>query len=144
MFSTRPGPQKGAAAFGQMYRTVSLETGLVDATPHRLVSMLFDGLAEAIVHASSALQRGETNEKGRAIGRAVRIIDEGLKPGLNLSEGGSLAQDLRDLYAYLTLRLTQANLRNDPAALAECLRLVGTLRDAWSAIAPAQSLRSDA
>lgn len=144
MFSTRPGSHKGAAAFGQLYRNVSLETGLVDATPHRLVAMLFEGLCEAIVHAMSAMERNDPAEKGLAIGRAVRIIDEGLRPGLNLTEGGALAQDLRDLYAYMTLRLTQANLRNDSDALGECLRLVGTLREAWAAIAPAAALRPDA
>lgn len=144
MFSARHGHPSGAAAFGQMYRNVSLETGLVDATPHRLVSMLFDGLSEALAVAASAMARQDVAEKGSAIGRAVRIIDEGLKPGLNLREGGSLAQDLKDLYAYLTLRLTQANLRNDAAALAECQRLVSTLRDAWAQIAPSQAQHPNA
>jgi flagellar protein FliS len=51
--------------------------------------------------------------KGRAIGRAVRIVDEGLRAGLNLEAGGRLASDLHELYGYLNLRLTQANLRND-------------------------------
>lgn len=144
MFSARHGLPSGAAAFGQMYRNVSVETGVVDATPHRLVSMLFDGLVEALVVAASALQRQDIAEKGAAIGRAVRIIDEGLKPGLNLREGGALAQDLRDLYAYMTLRLTQANLRNDAAALAECQHLVNTLRDAWAQIAPSQAQNPNA
>lgn len=144
MFSARHGHFSGAAALGQMYRTVSVETGVVDATPHRLVSMLFDGLAEALVCAARALRDQDISEKGAAIGRAVRIIDEGLKPGLNLRDGGSLAQDLRDLYAYMTLRLTQANLRNDAAALAECQQLVSTLRDAWAQIAPSQALHPNA
>ena len=66
----------------------------------------------------------------------VRIVDEGLKASLNLSAGGALAADLSDLYAYVTLRLTQANLKNDAAALDECCRLMQPLRDAWSSIAP--------
>lgn len=144
MFSPRSGSFSSAAAFGQMYRDVSVETGVVDATPHRLVEMLFDGLLEAIARASSAMTEGDLAAKGQAIGRAVRIIDEGLKAGLNLQEGGGLAQDLRDLYAYLTLRLTQANLRNDKLALAECQQLATTLRDAWTAIAPQAARRADA
>jgi flagellar protein FliS len=34
------------------------------------------------------------------------------------------------------LRLLQANLRNDEAALDECVRLIAPLRDAWIAIGP--------
>jgi flagellar protein FliS len=41
-----------------------------------------------------------------AIGRAVRIVEEGLRAGLDLRAGGSLARDLHELYGYLTMRLT--------------------------------------
>jgi flagellar secretion chaperone FliS len=144
MFAPRHASQAGAAAYGQMYRRMAVETEVVDATPHRLVSMLFDGLVEAIVSARSALAQRDHAAKGQAIGRAVRIVEEGLKAGLNLQAGGGLATDLQDLYSYLCLRLTQANLRNDDAALEECKRLVGTLRDAWQSIAPAAARRADA
>jgi flagellar protein FliS len=43
---------------------------------------------------------------------------------------------LNDLYACVLLRLTQANLNNDPALLRECLQLLAPLRDAWAAIRP--------
>jgi flagellar protein FliS len=43
---------------------------------------------------------------------------------------------LRRLYAYLVLRLTQANLRNDDDALDECRGLVLPLQQAWASIAP--------
>ncbi len=144
MFAPRHGSQAGPAAYGQMYRRMAVETELVDATPHRLVAMLFDGLVDAIVTARSAMVQRDVAAKGAAIGRAVRIIEEGLKAGLNLSAGGGLAADLQELYAYLTLRLTQANLHNDDAKLDECKRLVSTLRDAWQSIAPAAARRPDA
>jgi flagellar secretion chaperone FliS len=144
MFSPRPHAHAGAAAFGQLYRRMSVETEVIDANPHRLVAMLFDGLVDAIVGARSALAKGDIAAKGEAIGRAVRIVDEGLRAGLNLQAGGGLAADLQELYGYLTMRLTQANLRNDDAALEECKRLVGTLRDAWQSIAPAGARQPDA
>ena len=74
--------------------------------------------------------------KGKAIGKAARIVEEGLKAGLNLEAGGRLAADLDSLYAYVALRLLQANLRNDEAALDECARLIEPLREAWVAIGP--------
>lgn len=119
-----------------LYRRTSVEIDVNAATPHRLVQMLFDGLMEAFAQARGAMETGNVEQKARAIGRAVRILDEGLKAALNLKDGGRLAADLNDLYAYATLRLTQANLRNDVAALEECKRLIQPLREAWTEIGP--------
>ena len=124
-----------AAPNAQMYSRVGVETGVQGASPHKLVAMLFDGYFEALMRAKAAMAAGQTELKGREIGRAVRIVDEGLKASLNLSAGGALAADLSELYAYVTLRLTQANLKNDAAALDECRALVKPLHDAWQSIA---------
>ena len=96
--------------------------------------MLFDGFLEAVVQARGALRAGDLAAKGAAIGRAVRIIEEGLRAGLDTRSGGSLAQDLTDLYTYVTMRLTMGNLRNDESALIECQNLMQPLREAWMAI----------
>ena len=81
------------------------------------------------------MRAGRLEAKGLAIGRAVRIVEEGLRAGLNLRAGGTLARDLDELYSYLAMRLTLANVRNDEAALDECQRLVLPLQQAWLAIA---------
>lgn len=133
-FAASPFAPRSAAPPANLYARVGVETGVSGATPHKLVGMLFDGFVEAIAQAKGALAARDVEAKGRAIGRAARIVDEGLKAGLDLSAGGSLAADLADLYVYVTLRLTYANLHNDAAALDECLRLVTPLRDAWRSI----------
>ena len=127
-------------AFAGAYQQVGVVTGVAAATPHRLVLMLFDGYDEALAQALGALRDGPVETKCRAIGRAARIVDEGLKASLDLEGGGTLAADLRELYAYVSLRLVQANLHNDAAALDECRRLIRPLRDAWAAIDPDTSL----
>ncbi len=135
MFSTATAfrqPQQLAAA----YRQVGAETAVAGATPHKLVQMLFDGYLEAINQARGHMRAGHTEQKGRAITRAVRIVDEGLRASLNLSGGGPLAQDLHDLYGYVTMRLTLSNLRNDEAGLDECANLMRPLREAWISIGP--------
>jgi len=130
-----------AASFGRQqprfaaaYRQIGAETGVAAATPHRLVAMLYDGFMEALAEARGAMRAREIERKGRAINRAIRILEEGLRGGLNLEAGGKLAADLNDLYGYVTLRLTQANLRNDEAMLDECQRLLQPLREAWMSI----------
>ncbi len=126
---------------GGLYQQVGVESQLGDASPHHLVAMLFEGWMEAVAQARGAIRQGDALVKGQAIGRAVRIVEEGLRAGLDLRAGGRLAQDLNDLYGYLTLRLTQANLRSDEQALDECVRLLKPLQDAWLAIGPAVATR---
>ncbi len=123
-----------AAHRGGLYQQVGVETRLSGASPHQLVAMLFDGFMEAVAQARGAMRSRDALTKGNAIGRAVRILDEGLRAGLDLTAGGTLARDLDELYTYLGLRLTFANLRNDENALDECQRLMKPLYEAWLGI----------
>lgn len=129
----------GHRSMSGVYHRVGVQTGVDGASPHRLVEMLFDGLMDAITQGRGAMRAGNVELKTRALSRAVRIVDEGLKASLNLEAGGKLAQDLCDLYAYVTLRLTQANLRDDEAALDECQRLLEPVREAWTSIGNANA-----
>jgi flagellar protein FliS len=127
---------QSARGGAHLYSNVGVETGVDSASPHRLVAMLFDGFFESVAHAQAAITAGQIEVKGRAIGRAARIVEEGLRAALDLQAGGSLATDLAQLYAYIGARLTHANLRSDSAALDECKALMQPLREAWLSIAP--------
>ena len=124
------------AMLGNLYQQVHVESQLSGASPHHMVAMLFDGYMEALAQARGAMRAGQIEVKGRAISRALGIVQEGLRAGLDLKVGGPLARDLDDLYAYIAGRLTLANVRNDEAMLDECQRLVQPLREAWASIAP--------
>jgi flagellar protein FliS len=118
------------------YHQVGVQTGAATASPHKLVAMLFDGLLDSLAQAQGAITQGDVALKGKAIGRALDILNEGLRGGLNLEQGGALAADLNDLYGYIGLRLVQANLRSSVDMLDECKRLIEPLREAWIAIGP--------
>ena len=121
-----------AAAYAQVSTDIVVET----ADPHRLILMLFDGACTAIVMARAHLARKEIAEKGVAISRAIDIIDNGLLASLDIKAGGELAERLAALYRYIVQRLLWANLKNDEAALDECLNLLGEIHSAWAEIAP--------
>jgi flagellar secretion chaperone FliS len=123
-------------AIAGLYQSVKLDTGVAGASPHRLVEMLFEEFLASCSRARGALRAADVAEKGRAIARAVRIIDEGLRAGLNMKDGGALARELHDLYGYITVRMTHANLHNDEPAIAECAALVQPLYEAWRSIGP--------
>jgi len=124
---------RSSAQFSGLYQSVGVETGVSTANPHQLVSLLFDGLIESITTARGAMQRDDLEAKGRAMGRASRIVEEGLKAGLSPA-GGDLSVNLSNLYSYVSRRLMQAHLRNDVEALNECQRLIEPVREAWAAI----------
>jgi len=117
------------------YREVGASTAVEGATPHKMVSLLFAELSSQIANARGAMARKDLGEKGKAIGHAVRIIEEGLSTALDMQSGGAIATNLRDVYDYLVRQLTMANLKNDDAKLSECAELVKTLREGWDGIA---------
>lgn len=122
------------------YKRVSADTGVSAADPHQLVSMLFDGLIQSLNAARGAMERGEIEAKGQAIGKAVRILEEGLKAGLNMPQGGGLASNLRGLYDYAIQRLSLANLRNDRALITEVINLIEPVAESWKQIRSAAAV----
>lgn len=119
-----------------LYARVGVETGVLSASPHRLISLLFQGAREAIGHARLYLGQGEVASRGQALSKAIRIIDQGLRAALNKDAGGELAVRLDTLYAYMSRRLFEGNLRQEEAVLIEVDGLLATLEEAWNAVDP--------
>lgn len=116
------------------YGQAQVNSSVASASPHKLISMLYEGALVAIANVGVHMTRGDVAGKGAAISKAIAIIDEGLKISVDLEAGGELAQNLTALYEYMSHRLLVANLRNDRAALEEVERLLRDLRGAWEAI----------
>lgn len=120
---------KAAAAYGRM----AVESGNT-ASSHTLVKMLFDGLEQALNASRGAIERGDIEEKGRQLGKAVRILEEGLKAGINLEKGGELAENLYKLYEYCIVELTKANARNDEKLVQVVADILKPVMTGWSDI----------
>ena len=116
------------------YRQVGVQSMVDSASPQQLIKMLFDGLLASINAARGAIERGDINEKVRHIGKAVRILQEGLLGALDREKGGELAGNLASLYEYCTTRLTLANARNDASMVDEVAGLVSTVAQGWNEI----------
>ncbi len=118
----------------KLYNRVGVETGIEDATPHRLIQMLMEGALSRIAKAQSNMKKGEVEEKGINISMAISIIG-GLRDSLDHDAGGGIAENLESLYEYMTLRAMEANLKNDSSMLAEVGILMGQIKSAWDEIA---------
>ena len=120
----------------QAYANVGVESGVMSASPHQLIVMLFDGAQSALVRARILMSQGDIPAKGAALSKAINIIDNGLSAGLDMEKGGELAQNLSALYDYMSRRLLHANLHNDEQAINEVAALLENIADAWRQIGP--------
>lgn len=117
------------------YRNLAAETSVSQANPHQLVGLLFEALLQSLATAKGSILNKDIPAKGRAISRAVRLLEEGLKAGLDMERGGELALNLSSLYDFCIFRVTDANLRNDALMIEEVINLIRPVADGWSQIA---------
>ncbi|MDR9888950.1 flagellar export chaperone FliS [Pseudenterobacter timonensis] len=128
----------------QAYAKIGVESAVMSASQHQLVTMLFDGALSALVRARLFLQDGNLPAKGEALSKAINIIENGLKIGLDEESGDELTQNLISLYAYMVRRLLQANLHNDAGAIEEVESLLRNIADGWKESVGMPNLIQDA
>ena len=117
----------------RQYQKVNGVAQTSEASPHRLVQMLMQGGLDRIAQAKGAIERNDAGQKGTLIGKAIGIIG-GLREGLDLENQSEALADIDSLYAYMSKRLIEANVKNDPEILSEVASLLTTLKEGWDAI----------
>ena len=118
------------------YTKVGIETGVIAASPHKLIVMLYDGAIVSLLNAAQFIKNGDLPSKGHSISKAIAMIENGLRASLDKKVGGEIAQNLDALYEYMCARLIQANLKNEIEGVQEVQNLLRDLKSAWEAISP--------
>ncbi|ABE50250.1 flagellar export chaperone FliS [Methylobacillus flagellatus] len=117
------------------YAKVGVETGVVAASPARLIVMLYEGAIAACNLAIKHIRERDYAGKSADLTKAISIIENGLRASLDSKGGGEIAESLDALYVYMSKRLYLANSQSDIAAVEEVVRLLNELNEAWSALA---------
>ena len=117
-----------------VYAKVGLETGVLAASPNKLIIMLYEGAIAACRSADSYMQSKDIPNKGAMLSKAISIIESGLRLSLDKKAGGEIAVSLDALYAYMSKRLMTANIHNKPELIHEVIKLLTDLKGAWEAI----------
>jgi flagellar secretion chaperone FliS len=132
--------QRGAA----QYRSVRSHGLVADASPARLVQIMFEQILAHLATAQGCMGRIDNNmplnevmTKGKAMGKAIRLIDQ-LNNTLDMERGQTIAENLRSLYVYMLARLTQANVTNDAAIVVEVASLIQKVKTGWDRIVEPQ------
>ena len=117
-----------------LYAKVGLETGVVAASPNKLIVMLYEGAISACHSAITFMQKEDIPNKGAMLSKAISIIESGLRLSLDKKVGGEIAESLDALYGYMSKRLMLANIHNQPELINEVIKLLADLKGAWEAI----------
>jgi flagellar protein FliS len=116
------------------YTQTNIESIVHEATPHKLIEMLFKGAKDALAQAMGAIERKDFEGKSKKISKATEIILN-LQTYLDQEKGGEIAENLNELYTYMAKVLIDANRTNDLEKLREVSGLLETVADGWASMA---------
>jgi flagellar secretion chaperone FliS len=108
------------------YHKTSVET----ASKEKILLMLYEGCIRNLRKCKLAMENKNLADKGLYLGKAQDIINE-LSNSLNFDVGGELPKQLEALYIHVFQETTKANIDNDPAKIAHCIKVMETLYDGW-------------
>jgi len=116
---------KGAQAY--------FSTHIATTDQGQLLLMLYDGALKFLAQAREKMLARDMAGKGMLISRTIDIVNE-LASSLNMEKGGTLAENLNNLYFLCTSRLLQANAKLDVGQLDSVVGILSGLRSAYAQI----------
>jgi flagellar secretion chaperone FliS len=108
-------------------------TGVLTADPKRLVLMCYEEAIRNLKIAKAKYISRDYEEKARALIKAQDFICE-LNSALDFKNGGEVASNLRALYNYMMLCLTEADLKRDLRVIDHIIWMLMELKSAWEEI----------
>jgi len=125
--------QNGSGKAAKRYQAVGASTGVMDASPHRLVQMLMEGALDKLATARGCIERDDLEGKNRHLTWGMSIIN-GLRASLDAETGGEIAVNLNDLYGYMNRRLGEAMTADNAEPVTEVINLMLEIKGAWDAV----------
>jgi flagellar protein FliS len=109
------------------------QAGVLTADPKRLVLMCYEEAIRYLKIAKEKYMSRDYEEKAQALTKALDFICA-LNSAIDFKRGGEVASNLHALYNYVTLSLTDADLKKDLKALDNIIWILSGLRSAWEEI----------
>ena len=104
---------------------------VLTASPAELTLMLYDGAIKFCNVAIIAVEQKDIEKANNNILKVERIIDY-FRQTLDMSY--EVAQDFERVYAYLSQRLGEANIKKDKEILEEVNQHLHAMRDTWKEV----------
>jgi flagellar protein FliS len=103
---------------------------ILEASPSRLIVMLYDEALKNLDTAVAAIERGDIETRCHAINRSIEIVCH-LYLTLDSAQGGEIAEKLGAIYRFVLARLPRVNVTNDVETAREAIRLLTPMRASW-------------
>lgn len=114
----------------QQYANTAVETAVSEATPHKLVEMLYSAAIRNLKLTKLFIEQKNYEKKAEFSSKALAILNA-LKSGVDLNKGGEVARNLFDLYDYCHRVVFRGVARNDIAPIDEVIDYISGLHEAW-------------
>ncbi len=109
------------------------KTTAQEASPYKLVAMLFQKLLDNIAIAKGAIVQQDYAKKGEELSNAISIIGV-LEASLDFEQGGEISLNLASLYQYCSEQLLEASNNNDIEKLNEVAQILIPIKSGWDNI----------
>ncbi len=113
------------------YKEVQQQT----STPGELLLALYDGVFRFLAGAQHSFATGHRAKGSELVSKSHAIISE-LLLALDYSQSPELCEKLASVYDFCLSRLTEANMKGDAQKVAEVIRVLTPLREAWRVAVP--------
>ena len=113
----------------QAYASTGIESSVTTASGHQLIEMLLRSILERIVQTRTAMEKGDSANKGRLIGKMLDTLMY-LQVCLD-DDAGAVSERLNETYEASMVLLTKANMDNDSEILDRVAHMISAVREAW-------------
>jgi flagellar secretion chaperone FliS len=106
------------------------ESAIEGASPIGLVIALYDTLWGDLRRAAAAIRENDIEKRCRELNHAALVLGQ-LENWIDLKNGGELAKNLTQLYAYLRAKMMEASIAKSATMLEAQMELILHVRTSW-------------
>ncbi|HPF70500.1 MAG TPA: flagellar protein FliS [Candidatus Krumholzibacteria bacterium] len=121
----------------QRYR----ETDIGTMSPEKIIVKLYERTVRDLEQAGDALAAGDRREVNRLVIHSQAIVGE-LRKALNHDVGGDVAANLESIYDWLFRQHLVLLTDPTPQLVADCVKVLAPLADAWRSVATGAGTRT--
>lgn len=114
----------------QTYQKVDLESNVIASDPHRIISLLYNGIFDSLAAAKGAIQRKDLAAKSVYLTKAVNIF-RALEDALDFDAEPEISQNFYNLYEHCINILSDVSVSLDITKVDDVVTLLKPLSDAW-------------
>lgn len=116
--------------FAQQYANNYVETVASEASPHKLVEMLYEGCLKNLNLTKVFIEQKNYQKKSEHANKALAILNA-LRSGVDIESGKDVGENLYALYDYCYRKVFEASTHNDVETIDEVIEHIRSLDEAW-------------